>query len=179
MGINETLIDHLRSILQVLQQLRMKYALAGGLAFSALIEPRATVDIDLLVLFEHTSIHDVFHALEPAFDALLVHDAPMPFHGITIWRAVGFKHQREIILDFLLAASEFDRQVLQRAISLEFMGMELRVVTCEDLILLKKCAHRDQDLVDITRIYQRFHDEINHEYIAYWSQKLGLQEPSV
>ena len=178
MGINETLIDHLRNILQVLQRLRINYALAGGLAFSALIEPRATVDIDLLVLFEHTSVHALFHALESAFDALLVHDAPMPFRGITIWRAVGFKHQREIILDLLLAASEFHRQALQRAIALDFMGMEIRVVTCEDLILLKKCAYRDQDIVDITRIYQRFHDEIDHEYIAYWSQKLGFQESS-
>ena len=48
MDVKETLIDQLKKIVQFLNKQRIDYALAGGLAFSALVEPRATMDIDIL-----------------------------------------------------------------------------------------------------------------------------------
>jgi hypothetical protein len=50
MGFKETLTEQLKSIIQFLNKQDIDYALAGGLAFSALVEPRATMDIDLIVL---------------------------------------------------------------------------------------------------------------------------------
>ncbi len=53
MGFKEILIDHLRKIVNFLNENNYEYALVGGLAFSALVEPRATVDIDILISKEY------------------------------------------------------------------------------------------------------------------------------
>lgn len=42
MDLKETLTDQLKRIVQFLNKQKIDYALAGGLAFSALVEPRAT-----------------------------------------------------------------------------------------------------------------------------------------
>lgn len=174
MEINDTLTEYLKNVLKVLQEDQIEYALAGGLAYSALVEPRATMDIDLLVMLRATSIQDFFHRLDEQFDSIVMHKEPMQFHLIKIWRAVSFKNNREIILDFLLAESQFHQNVLKRAIKLDFWGLPLKVVTLEDLILLKKCANRPQDIADVANIYTRFNDEIDHDYVEFWSKKLDI-----
>jgi len=50
LDIKETLIDQLKKIVQFLNKQKIDYALAGGLAFSALVEPRATMDIDIIIM---------------------------------------------------------------------------------------------------------------------------------
>jgi predicted nucleotidyltransferase len=175
MEINDTLTEHLKTILKALQECRIEYALAGGLAYSALVEPRATMDIDLLILLQDKSIQDFFHLLQERFDSLIVHKEPMQFHLVKIWRAVSFKNNRELILDFLLAESPFHQNALQRAIKLEFSGITLKVITLEDLILLKQCANRPQDVADVANIYAMFKDEIDHNYIEFWSKKLNIE----
>ncbi len=175
MGINETLTEYLRNVLKVLQEGQIEYALAGGLAFSALVEPRATMDIDLLIMIQEKPVQDFFRLLEKHFESLFIHKEPMQFSMIKIWRAVSFKNNTELMLDFLLAESQFHRNVLDRAIELDFLGTTLKVVTLEDLILLKKCANRSQDIVDIENIYVSFDDELDHDYVEYWSKELDIR----
>ena len=47
----------------------LKYALAGGWAYSALVEPRATTDIALLVLLDQPSREAIRSLLSSQFDA--------------------------------------------------------------------------------------------------------------
>ena len=49
MDIRETLITRLKNLVAFLNEHEIGYALAGGLAFSALVEPRATMDIHILL----------------------------------------------------------------------------------------------------------------------------------
>ncbi|MBA2487635.1 MAG: hypothetical protein H0V35_16360 [Nitrospira sp.] len=83
------------------------YALARGLAYSALVEPRATTDIDLLILLEPPSRDQVQALVSSLFDSTVVHPAPMVFQGISIWRVVGIRSDQEVIVDFLLANSAY------------------------------------------------------------------------
>lgn len=174
MGINETLTEHLRNVVGILQEHQLDYALAGGLAYSALVEPRATMDIDLLILLKDIPIEHIFDQLEQYFDAFIIHQTPMQFQYVNIWRTVGYKERRELILDFLLAESLLHQKMLERAISLNFLGTTLKVITLEDLILLKKCANRPQDIADITTIYATYEHEIDHDYLAYWFRELKI-----
>ncbi|MBA3754250.1 MAG: hypothetical protein H0X01_08965, partial [Nitrospira sp.] len=79
------------------------YALAGGWAYSALVEPRATTDIDLLILLEPPSRDQVQALVSYLFDSTVIHPTPMVFQGISIWRVVGIRSDQEVMVDFLLA----------------------------------------------------------------------------
>ncbi|MBK9945987.1 MAG: hypothetical protein IPP12_02205 [Nitrospira sp.] len=57
----------------------IQYALAGGWAYSALVEPRATTDIDILLLLEQPSRDRLQSLLSSLFDSTIVHPAAMVF----------------------------------------------------------------------------------------------------
>lgn len=174
MGIAARLTDDLRILSECLQQCSIRYALAGGLAYSALVRPRATMDIDMLTMLPDIQSQKFFNLLKERFLTLFIHSSSMKFRTMKIRRAVSIRDGQEMIFDFLLAESEFHDQALERAIETEFLGTKLKIVTPEDLILLKKCAARPQDMVDIDNIYNAFRNEIDLEYIALWERKLEL-----
>ena len=168
------LIAVLTDIIRGLNAQRVDYALAGGFAYSALVEPRATTDLDLLVLLEDPSPEKLVGLFRPVFDAVLPHPAPMVFKRMSIWRVVGTRGGREAIVDLLLAQSDFHRKVLERKREVDFLGLMLPIVTIEDLVLLKAMAGRLQDLADLERIKQQPGLQIDREYVRSWQVKLGL-----
>lgn len=168
------LITTLKKVVRALNERSVDYALAGGLAYSALVEPRATTDVDLLILLESTGPDQIAALFSGVFDSVVPHQAPMPFKGVSIWRVVGIKEERETIVDLLLAQSEFHRQALARKRTVDFQGLALPIVTLEDLILLKVMAGRLQDLADIDHIKQQPDLQVDWPYVEGWREKLGL-----
>ena len=155
----------------------LNYALAGGWAYSALVEPRATTDIDLLVLLDRPSREGIRSLLSSQFDEAMVHPAPMVFQGISIWRSVVVGKGQEVLVDFLLADSEYLRTALARRRVVPVGSLQVPVLTLEDLILLKSLAGRLQDQADLEKIRAR-QDELGVEwaYVRAWKAKLGLPE---
>lgn len=92
----------------------IQYALAGGWAYSALVEPRATTDIDVLLLLEQPSRDRLQSLLSSLFDPTIVYPAAMVFHEISIWRCVGILKNQEVVIDLLLADSEYLQTALSR-----------------------------------------------------------------
>ncbi len=162
------LTDSLERLADALNGAEIDFALAGGLAFSALVQPRATVDIDLLILAGDADRSALTSLIAPLFDSLLPHQAPMVFSNAVIWRVVGIKGNRELIIDFLLGDTAFHRQVLKRKLNLDFSGHKVPIVTLEDLYLLKHLAGRPQDLVDIDVIERTLGSEIDRDYLNMW-----------
>jgi len=174
MGVKETLTDQLKRMVQFLYKQKIDYALAGGLAFSALVEPRATMDIDLVVMVKEKQLNHFKDLLKQEFESIITHKEPMQFNLVKIWRVINFIEDREMIFDFILAESKFHKNAIERAFEIEFFGSKLKVITLEDLILLKNCANRTQDLADLDKIYETYDDEIDHGYLKFWSDKLNI-----
>ena len=168
------LITTLSNVVRKLNEQGVDYALAGGLAYGALVEPRATTDVDLLVLLEPTSPDQIAALFSGVFDSVVPHPAPMPFKGVTIWRVVGVKDDREAIVDLLLVRSEFHRQALARKRAVDFQGLALPIVTLEDLVILKAMAGRLRDMADIEHIKRQPELQIDWTYIETWLEKLKL-----
>lgn len=167
----------LTDLIQGFNQQSLDYALAGGWAFSALVEPRATTDVDLLILLQEPSPEKISIFFHDMFDSVIPHPAPMVFNGVSIWRVVGFRNEKEIIVDLLLAESEFLKQALMRKQTMEFLGMALPIVTIEDLIVLKIMAGRLQDRADLEKIKQSgVQVQVDWDYVRTWQEKLGLKE---
>jgi len=175
MDIKETLVEHLKIIVKLLNEHEIDYALAGGLAFSALVEPRATMDIDLLLTIKEAELQGFFKVLEEKVESLIPHQESMQFNLIKIWRVVSLTNNLEIIVDFLIAESKFHESVIKRAIEIDFFETKLKIITLEDMILLKNCAKRAQDIADLEKIYSTFSDEIDHHYVESWADKLNIK----
>lgn len=163
------LINSLGKACEALAGAGIPYALAGGLAFSALVEPRATVDIDLLVLASDTSPERLLRALSSRFDSLLPHAEPMAFKTATIWRVVAVLDGRELVLDFLLGEDDFCREALRRRQQANFLGHKIWLVTLEDLYIFKRRADRPQDRVDIDTIERLKGPLLDRPYIQRWA----------
>lgn len=176
MAAESYLVQALSSLLAEFNRRRLQYALAGGWAFSALVEPRATTDIDLLILVEKPSRERLHALMLSVFESAVVHPAPMVFHGISIWRTVGIRGGQEVVVDVLLANSEFLLEALKRRRLVPFGDLEIPILTLEDLILLKMLAGRLQDQADLERIRARQEElHVDWGYVESWKPKLGLR----
>jgi predicted nucleotidyltransferase len=176
MAAESFLVEALSGLVAEFNRRGVEYALAGGWAYSALIEPRATTDIDLLILIDRPSPNTIQELLSSVFGSTVVHPAPMRFHGISIWRAVGMLQEQEIVVDLLLADSEYLRTALTRRQSIPFGALQVPILTLEDLILLKTLAGRLQDLADLEKIQSRREDlRVDWAYVTEWKAKLGLK----
>jgi hypothetical protein len=175
MAAESLLVKTLSALITEFNQRGFNYALAGGWAYSALIEPRATTDIDLLMLVAHPSRERIHSLLSPLFDSTVVHPAPMVFHGISVWRCVGIRRDQEVVIDLLLADSEYLRTALARRRMVAFEALQVPIVTIEDLVLLKTLAGRLQDQADLEKIRARQGElHIDWKYVEEWKAKLGL-----
>ncbi|MDC8450657.1 MAG: hypothetical protein LV473_20210, partial [Nitrospira sp.] len=121
---------------------------------------RATTDIDILLLLEQPSRDRLQSLLSSLFDSTIVHSAAMVFHGISIWRCVGILKNQEVVIDLLLADSEYLQTALSRRRQILLDDLSVPILTVEDLILLKTLAGRLQDQVDLEKIRLR-QDELH------------------
>ncbi len=175
MAAESFLVRSLSSLITEFNRRAVQYALAGGWAFSALVEPRATTDIDLLMLVEQPSREGLQSLFSSLFNSTVVHPAPMVFQGVSIWRCVGIAGDQEVVVDVLLADSVYLRTALARRRTVAFGTLQVPILTIEDLVVLKTLAGRLQDRADLEKIWAR-KDELHLDlpYIEEWKAKLGL-----
>ena len=147
------LFSELTALLGSLEEEQIEYALCGGLAMAVHGYPRATVDIDLLVLAD-----DVDRALAAA-EALGYSSRAeaMSFAGgaIEIRRVskVDPDTGDPIPLDFLVVTPAIDAVWTGRQ-KLKWEAGNLWVTSREGLIALKELRGSKQDLADIERLME-------------------------
>ncbi len=175
MAPESSLVRTLSALLAELNRQQVSYALAGGWAYSALVEPRATTDIDCLILLNHPTAETIRRLLSPVFPSMVIHPSPMTFKGISIWRIVGIREGEEVVVDLLLADSAFLLEALRRRQIVRFFEHSVPILSLEDLILLKTLAGRLQDLADLEKIEQRQPElQVDWTYVKAWKDRLGL-----
>jgi len=130
------------------------YCVIGALAVGAWGRPRATQDIDLLILLEEST--------QPAFTGRL--------------ESAGFILDEEWVrVDLMIPGDVHEREALTRRVSLTIEGLPVWMATSEDLILLKLKACRDHDLVDAQSVVHRQATRLDLDYLWRWADRLGLQ----
>ena len=98
------------------------------------------------------------------------------FQGISIWRTVGIRDDQEVVVDFILADSEYLRTALVRRRLVAFGSLQVPILAIEDLIVLKTLAGRLQDQADLEKIRTRQDDlGVDWDYVEGWKTKLDLR----
>lgn len=151
--------DAVADIAAELDRLGIPYMLIGGLAVSAWGEPRSTLDVDVTIWATETQ-----HAateLGRVFTAAI--SSPVEFLQRT--RVLPLLSSQGVRIDVLFAAFPFEKEMIDRA---EVKGIgrhSVRVASVADLILLKAISLREKDRRDVERLWARFRDCIDREYL--------------
>ncbi|MEA3186378.1 MAG: hypothetical protein QOD99_208 [Chthoniobacter sp.] len=142
----------LKAIVTRLQELRIPYALCGGLAMAVHGYPRATLDIDLLSLRDSTQ--DISTAARTLGYTLTA--APMTFADgdVRIFRISKLSPEDEDVLPLDILSLSPAIEAMLTTEETEWEGVQLCVVDARSLICLKRLRNNAQDLADIERLTQ-------------------------
>lgn len=143
--------QELKTITAALSAKNIEHAVCGGWAMAIHGAPRATVDIDLLILSE--DLERVYAAVKEL--GYWLEGAPMSFHNgdIEIRRISKIDHESGFVLslDFLLITPIL-ADIWQARTVQPLIDSTMPVVSREGLIKLKTISGRKQDLADIEKL---------------------------
>ena len=147
------LYEEFKTLISSLDEHCVDYALCGGLAMAVWGAPRATVDIDLLILTEALEeAKAVARGLGFTIEAL-----PMTVGGgaIEIRRLSKLDTETGIVLplDFLLVSPQIV-EIWDSRVRVPWEDASLWSVSRRGLIALKSLKPRPQDLADIERLQE-------------------------
>lgn len=156
---------------------QMEYALVGGLAVAAYANPPVTVDVDILL--KSMRPREIFESCKSRFRPrwrVTQFGFPMrrsgpgkPSHGVRLSREEPFAAVVDIILTgadrFLQSAVDHAKWVIVQP------GLELRVITVEDLIVMKMISGREKDNDDVAALSAL--PDLDDEYIQAALDALG------
>jgi hypothetical protein len=152
--------DEFRQLIAALDAHQIDYALCGGLAMAVYDRPRATVDIDLLILSESLDLVRPI-AAELGYD---IRGLDMTFSkgAIEIRRVskIDRGSGQVLSLDLLLVTSAI-QGIWDARVEADWEGGTLSVVSRQSLIGLKRLRSSPQDLADIAALEEDMKDATN------------------
>lgn len=155
----------LEKIFNVLTALNIPYILIGGYAAAAWGYIRATKDTDFLAGISFDRIDRVIEDLKAQGFAVEYRsgDIEDPVRGLIRlgFPAVGATE----VIELLLGIKKMPHDVYLRAKKLHFAGMEIPVISPEDLIILKLIAGSPLDISDAQNIYEIVKDQLDMIYV--------------
>lgn len=154
----------LEAVGRILDRLGIRWVLAGALAANRdRITTRMTQEVDLLLADHGPGLAALEHALQSA--------------GFELRRAspkgeiLRLRHPDLGAVDLIAAGTEYERQAIARARGESLAsGIEVRVLTPEDVIVMKLIAGRAQDLADIEAILAA-KTALDEPYIESWAER--------
>lgn len=74
-------------------------------------------------------------------------------------------------VDLSIGLTEFEQGAIERATHIETRGVQLPIVSAEDLLVMKAHAGREQDIADIGRVLDR-NANLDHDHVRLWLRVL-------
>jgi Nucleotidyl transferase AbiEii toxin, Type IV TA system len=140
----------IRAIVEWFESRKVSHVFIGGLAVSLIAQPRATKDIDAVVLVDFT---DWEGFLRSAQDFGFTSRLENPLEFAKRARVLLLTHTATgVTVDISFGALPFEIEMIERAEHKPVGDLVLNVPTPEDLIISKAIAHRPIDLIDIHSI---------------------------
>ena len=142
----------------------------GGIVVSRWGEPRATSDVDIVVLADFGDERRVLAELLSEYPSR----RPDPEAFAEANRIALLTLPGRINADVSLGAFPFELEVLERATEWQLPGgLALRTCSAEDLVLYKLIAGRPGDIQDITGIVRRQGRALDAARIRRWGAQLA------
>ena len=152
--------NELQILISKLDEGGIEYALCGGLALAIYEKPRATADIDLLVLADSVdAVMEIARSLNYSIRGL---DLSLAEGAIEIRRISKIDPESKFVLSLdLLLVTPHTQQVWESRVQAIWQQRPLTVVSRDGLIALKNLSGRPQDLADIEALTDNSPNEKN------------------
>jgi len=172
-----TLQAFLQLVISELEAVGLPFMLTGSLAASYHGAPRATQDLDLVVepdeagllkLASRLRAADLYVSDEAIREAVAARGQFNAIDPSTGWKA-----------DFVIRKSRpFSSREFERRFPLSFLGLEMSMVTAEDLIIAKlewaKLGDSERQLRDVAEILAIQGEGLDQAYLEGWIVRLDL-----
>jgi hypothetical protein len=157
-------------VVAAIRESKIPYMLIGALALPVWGRPRATLDIDFMILA----------AVIP--DRLMNRLTSLGFHLDVEWeqlnpflKGVQSRFRSEAVtVDILLKRDTHHEEAFRRRVKKRYRRHFIWFPSAEDLVLLKLRAGRQTDFDDVLGILQRVGDALDLSYLGRWARRLGL-----
>lgn len=134
-----------RDMVECLLNEGVDFMLVGGYAVSLHGWPRTTFDIDFWIMANAENAKAVMRAIT-AFGAPLMGLTEIDFHRPGMVFQIGSEPQR---IDIISAVDGLDyAEASERAVKMNVDGLEIKVVSLDDLIVNKRASGRPKDIAD-------------------------------
>jgi predicted nucleotidyltransferase len=139
------MLNRLREVFSSFQKYKVKYLVIGGIAAVLHGVPRATFDLDILIEANPENARRLLDAMLDANlgTAALISESDLLDHEITV-----FQDRVRIDVQISTPGIQF-KSAWENRETIDYQGVELNVVSREDLISSKKAAGRPVDLEDV------------------------------
>lgn len=160
---------------RALSSTQAPYCVIGALALGVWGTPRATYDVDFLVLAQCTDPQPFLDLLQTTGFAIneTWHEAnPMAREVVLRLTHPTAPH---FPVDLVFSLGPFDRAVLDRRRAVDLRGLTVWMSSPEDLLLMKLRASRPRDFDDVIGIAKNPRLQLDLDYLWHWANRLGLQ----
>jgi hypothetical protein len=144
------------------------YMLIGGLAVAAWGEPRATLDVDLLVWVDPEGFDEAVRSVAGQF-----HAAPDALVFARRSRVLPVTTADGVRADIVFAALPEEREFISRAQTRRIAGADIRVACVEDLIFMKLISERLKDMEDARLLIRRFRASLDRSSLEPRLQEIA------
>lgn len=160
---------------RALSSTQAPYCVIGALALGVWGTPRATYDVDFLVLADCTDPQPFLGLLHTGGFAI----SESWHHANPMAREVALRLAHPTAphfpVDLVFSLGPFDRAVLDRRRAVDLHGLTIWMSSPEDLVLMKLRAGRPRDFDDVIGIVKNPHLQLDLAYLWSWADQLGLQ----
>jgi hypothetical protein len=169
------ILSVLKDFTGILDSLRIPYMLTGSVAFNLYAIPRATRDIDMVIVLEKPFVPPLINAIRDRFY----------FNEETIYGEISRKGFFNLIdtessfkIDLIVRNDEpYEIEKFSRRQKIELDETPLWIITLEDLIISKlrwiQKIESDTQKNDIRLLLEN--PSANRDYISFWVTKLHLK----
>lgn len=174
----------LRRVLEVLDQLEIRYFIGGSVASAAHGIPRTTRDVDFVVAFDADLVDEFCRLLGAEF----YHDADTIRRALRLGRSFNIIHiPSSYKFDFFPGTDEFSRTQMGRRLERKADpfadgAIETWVATPEDVILSKLRwfqlgnGANSQQWHDVWGVAHLHRGRLDLDYLTLWASRLGISD---
>lgn len=150
-----------RSCIDLLRGRRIKFIVIGGIAVTAIGEPRFTADLDVVAF---TDLENLEKLLADAAAKRWQVDPRAELRAAKAGESVRLKRGR-FHLDIIVRSLFIEDLAYEHSRSLRLFRRNVRLPSPEDLVVLKVVAGRPRDIQDVEGILRRHGASLDRRYI--------------
>lgn len=154
-----------------MEKRKIPFAVIGGIAINTWGFSRFTKDVDFTILLTQEQSQEFMDYLKNKSDYKIQTISFVSLETIPDFIRLHFN---TIPVDFLVANTDFMKEVIRRAIKITVFGQAVPFATPEDLFIFKLLADRPQDRADIEALL-KYHPNMDWAHIKKWCQEWEIE----